>query len=382
MKICFVIDDLKQNKYSKSNSFKELLLNLSNKYSYSNKSSEKAVLKNEEFLINLYSSKIRSKTILNEFPDAKVSIDTRIKPFFVKKFLHNFLNVPQFIKKDNLIYITKLPFQKIFHKNKIILELSNLIPYTYPDFFKFNYNELEVLDCLNRVDYLIVHSNEMKNDLIKKMFFKENKITVIPRAVPDNFSLKSIDPKKLDEIKKKYALKNFILFSGKITRYKNLERLISAFLELKLKDTDLLIAGSFDTEYESYDHAFSYYKLILNLSKISNNIKMLSYVNREEMPYLIKSSIAVVEPSYFNNFPDTILEAQAMGTPVIASNILSHSNFIKNEKLLFSPYSIEEMKNSIKNVLNEKHSTKDTVSDYRWDNVLDKYKDFFKSVSV
>lgn len=382
MKISFLVEDLKKDSYSKFSHFRELLFQLSNRFAYVTKETDKTILKNEEFLIDLYSSKLSPKKLLNEFNTCNLSLNKGVQTFYLKRFLDNFINFPINIKKENFVYTTKLPFQRFLHKNKTVLELTNLIPYLHPDFFKLNYNDLEVLDCLRRANYVIVNSDDMKKDLINKMFFNEEKITVIPRGLSNNFFLKNIDNTKLKELKTKYNLKNYILFSGKITRYKNLERLITAFIELKLKDLDLVIAGSFNTEYESYEHAFSYYKLVLNLSKISKNIKLLSYVNREEMPYIIKNSIAVVEPSYFNNFPDTVVEAIALGVPIIASNILEHRNFIKNEKFLFSPYSISEIKRCIKEVINENHSNKDAALDYCWDNVIVKYKDFFKSISV
>ena len=369
MNIFFLLEQLKNKKYSTDINLYELICNLSNRYGFKNKKYDKSVFKNEEFQFNLYSTKIPPLLLKADFLNINIKIQKNIRPFYFKKFLHNFLNYPHILPRKTCVYLFKIPYNKFLLNNKTILELTSLTNIVLPNFFKYKNNNLETINSLSKINHIIVHTEEMKNDLISKLFCKEDKISVIPRGINNSFFNKKHIAKEITENKYKLP-KKYFLFAGKISRYKNLERLITAFTELQLQDTELVIAGDYNTDYESYAHAYAYYKLILNLSKKHKNIKLLGYVDRVDMPIVMANAKALIEPSFYNNFPDTILESYASSTPVIASNISIHKRYVKNQNFLFSPYSIKEMKSSMIKILEEKPQTYDFVNDYTWDKVI------------
>jgi glycosyltransferase involved in cell wall biosynthesis len=103
-------------------------------------------------------------------------------------------------------------------------------------------------------DHLFVHTERMKQELIEKFGVKEARITTIPlginNAVP-NTALTS------DQAKKRLGIRNdekAILFFGRITPYKGLEYLVTAFQKLLPQDGNyrLIITGRPEKECEGY----------------------------------------------------------------------------------------------------------------------------------
>ncbi len=67
----------------------------------------------------------------------------------------------------------------------------------------------------------------------------------------------------------------------------------------------------------------------------------------EHMPYLYNNAALLVYPSFYEGFGLPPLEAMACGIPVVASNVTSIPEILGDSALLCSPYSIEELGESI-----------------------------------
>jgi len=379
MNICFFLNHLEEKKYSKNLNAYNIIQSLYDFYGIKDKKYNKQILKNEEFNLFLYSSKtsfLNLKAIFNN-----IKIMCIIKPYFLKKFLHNFIGFSHLINSKNFVYCFDLPLPNLFFKNQIILELSSLAPFINQDFFSKKHNLNEILSSINRADHIIVHTQEMKEALIYKLFSNKDKIKVLDKAI-NNCFFSTQNNTELLNIKKQYNLKNdYIIFTGKLSKYKNIERLCSSFLELKLPNIDLLIAGSFNQDYDTYKNNIHYYNAINKLAKENKNIKLISYIKQNELAVLLKEAKLLVEPSFYNDFPDTIIEAYASNTEVIASNISVHRNLLNNKDFLFSPYSKEELKNAIIYALKNTNFNKiKNIDKFKTENVIKAYKDYLYSL--
>ena len=61
--------------------------------------------------------------------------------------------------------------------------------------------------------------------------------------------------------------------------------------------------------------------IVRRLARAENNIVFTGYIAYSEMPkYLQLANVAVIPSVWDDPFPTTVLEAQAMGLPIIASN--------------------------------------------------------------
>ena len=111
-----------------------------------------------------------------------------------------------------------------------------------------------------------------------------------------------------------------LIYSGRINKDKGISELIDAMLLLeKHTNIKLLIIGSTFFGNENKDNPFVS-SLKERCYKIKERIIFTGFISYDKMPlYLQLANIAVI-PSIWNDpFPTTVLEAQAMGLPIIST---------------------------------------------------------------
>lgn len=118
-----------------------------------------------------------------------------------------------------------------------------------------------------------------------------------------------------------FSENDFILvFSGRISPEKGVKELIEAIKRLKdLHDIKLLIIGS-----PFYGEARSGKEYLGEVEKaaesIKDRIRFTGFIPYKNMPYYLKiSDIAVIPSLWDDPCPNTVLEAQAMGLPIITT---------------------------------------------------------------
>lgn len=114
---------------------------------------------------------------------------------------------------------------------------------------------------------------------------------------------------------------NFVLlFSGRINKDKGVSELIDAMLKLKnTSNIKLLILGS-----SFFGDAINEDEFIKSLKSktrvIADRISFTGFIPYSQMPnYLRLADVAVIPSIWDDPFPTTVLEAQAMGLPVITT---------------------------------------------------------------
>ena len=111
-----------------------------------------------------------------------------------------------------------------------------------------------------------------------------------------------------------------MVFSGRINRDKGVEELIEAMLRLQdIPQIKLLVIGStfFGSSSNEDDFVRS---LKTKAQSIQQRIIFTGFVPYDQMPdYLQLANIAVIPSIWDDPFPTTVLEAQAMGLPIITT---------------------------------------------------------------
>ncbi len=111
----------------------------------------------------------------------------------------------------------------------------------------------------------------------------------------------------------------YILFIGRIEERKNVARIIEAFEMLKEKyqrNEQLILVGKPGYGYEAI-------KIKMQNSKWKNEIQEKGYVTEEEKQILLQNASVFVFPSLYEGFGLPVLEAQALGVPVVTSSTSS-----------------------------------------------------------
>lgn len=118
-----------------------------------------------------------------------------------------------------------------------------------------------------------------------------------------------------------FSEKDFILvFSGRVSPEKGVKELIETIKELhELPDIKLLIIGS--PFYGEAKNGKEYLQEVEQAAEaIMDRIRFTGFIPYKDMPYYLKIADTAVIPSLWDDpCPNTVLEAQAMGLPIITT---------------------------------------------------------------
>ncbi len=190
----------------------------------------------------------------------------------------------------------------------------------------------------NNVDAFITPSEFLKNKLIVNGFDK-NKIMHLPTFTSPSENNDNI-------------IGDYGLYFGRISEEKGVETVIKAYE--KMPDKKLKIMGDDNTEEAQR------LKKYCQENKIKN-IKFLGFKSGKELDKVISHCRYVIIPSiWYDNLPNTALEAFKHSKAIIASNIGSLPELVIDNVngLLFEPGNYEDLIVKIKKIDNEKLLTK------------------------
>lgn len=152
---------------------------------------------------------------------------------------------------------------------------------------------------------------------------------------------------------------NYLLFAGRLTSSKGVELIKSV---AKKVDYPIKMVG--DGELSP-------------IFKNSPNVELLGKRSHNETLNLIKNAKALLFPSlWYEGMPMTIIEAFALKTPVIASDLGAMSSMIKDgaNGLLFNPQKIDSFENKIRYSLNNEVQMNKLAN-----NAFNDYKNYYSS---
>lgn len=186
---------------------------------------------------------------------------------------------------------------------------------------------------------IITDSAFVKNDLVHFSGIPADKVNVIYLAadpIPDS-------PVPLPDLQNK----QFIMYVGRPTPHKNLERLISAFALLQAKHPalHLVLAGKTDRNYERVARLVTQHKL--------DNIILTGFISEGQLRWLYEHCAAYVFPSLSEGFGLPGLEAMMHGAPVVASNATCLPEIYGTAAHYFDPTDVPAMTEAINDVLTD-----------------------------
>lgn len=128
-----------------------------------------------------------------------------------------------------------------------------------------------------------------------------------------------------------------LLFLGRLSKEKAADVLINALRGID--NVELTIAGTGDQE-----------ETLKNLAHLNQNIKFIGF--RKDVDSLLLGHDALVIPSIREGLPMAVLEAAAVGLPVIGSNVGGILNVTREPKLLAVPGDEQDLANKINHFIN------------------------------
>jgi glycosyltransferase involved in cell wall biosynthesis len=181
----------------------------------------------------------------------------------------------------------------------------------------------------HRADTIVTVSEYSKQDLIEHLDIPAAKIAVIYEAADRNFH-RELSASDRDRVRTKYELPlPYIFYVGGWESRKNIPFLVRAFAEANLTDVKLVLAGG------KYDERDSLIELTDSL-QISNKIRLLGWVDEQDLPALYGEAVAFVYPSEYEGFGLQLCEAMAVGCPILAANATCLPEVLEDGGELFS----------------------------------------------
>lgn len=151
----------------------------------------------------------------------------------------------------------------------------------------------------DKIDYIITPSEFYRTKFIEDGI-NPNKIQAIHNSIEMNdYNVKTKDD-------------GYALYFGRLSKEKGILNLINAFA--KCNKGNLYIAGE-GPEKENIEK-------IIKENKLEDRVKLLGFLNKEQMTDVTKRCKFVVVPSiWYENCPYSVLETLAIGKPIIGSNM-------------------------------------------------------------
>jgi alpha-1,3-rhamnosyl/mannosyltransferase len=200
--------------------------------------------------------------------------------------------------------------------DKTLLTIHDAQYLSYPEYFgavKLAYLRNRVPSALRRATAIATPSEYVRKTLIDSFGVSSEKICVVRHGVEQHIGQGATSEV---ELRAKFGLGNArILFLPAITHPHKNHEFVLRMLASVWKDTSikLVMAGGIGLGEARVN------KLINELD-LADRALRIGRVDSADRDGLIKMSVALVFPSLYEGFGAPVLEAMALGTPVIASN--------------------------------------------------------------
>ena len=197
-----------------------------------------------------------------------------------------------------------------------------------------------VSKILNKKIFILLASSHIENSKINKdylsiltnwickiTFYLSNYIFIYSSLLIKKWNLKSYENKikiakrhfiNFDKFKIEIEInnrQNLIGYIGRLSPEKGVMNFINAIplLLIKNKDLEFIVIGDGKLKNEIKDR--------IKQEKLGKKIKLVDWLNHNELPDYLNNLKLMVLPSYTEGLPNIILESMACGTPVLATSV-------------------------------------------------------------
>lgn len=215
------------------------------------------------------------------------------------------------------------PTLPLIKKAKTVVTIHDLIPLVFPDYYqagvrgKLAWKKQQL--ALKNVKTIITDSQSSKNDIIKFLNIPPQQVEVVYLA--GNPEIKIPKKSTINQVKKDQSLPHeFILYVGDINYNKNLIQLIKAMKFLP-ETIHLVMVGKNFREQDIPE--WQWIKTQIGLSDVANRVHFINNISVgdfDTISAIYTAALCYVQPSLYEGFGLTVLEAMQVKTPVVCAN--------------------------------------------------------------
>lgn len=215
----------------------------------------------------------------------------------------SFLSYPEFVKKSHLLFYKRY-VPKFLQKAKSVAGASGFI----------------------------------KKELVKNYGTAFENVNIVYSAVSEIFKPIS-DAEKILTKEKLTGGKEYFLYAGEIRPDKNLINLLKAFSIFKKTQQSsmkLVLTGEMGKDNKSFSENLETYKY-------RKDVVMLHKVAEDELANIMGAAYAMINPSFYDGFGVSVLEAMQSGIPVITSANTAMKEIAGDAALYIKPSAISDI---------------------------------------
>ncbi|MGI8544958.1 MAG: glycosyltransferase family 4 protein [Aridibacter sp.] len=217
----------------------------------------------------------------------------------------------------------------------------------YPEFFtpaEIERRESIYPSACRAADFVVVGSQFVKNDVRQKYKIDSDKIQIIPWSLPEKmFDVFTEKDAQILLEKYKCPSRPFIIYPAMTWEHKNHIRLLEAIALLRERDNleiNLICTGH-------KNHFYAHIKKRLIELNLEDQVKFTGIVEYEELSILYRLAQFVIIPTLFEAASGPLFEAWQHDVAATCSTITSLPEQAGDAALLFDPFSVEEIADSI-----------------------------------
>ncbi|OWP87309.1 glycosyltransferase family 1 protein [Flavobacterium covae] len=195
----------------------------------------------------------------------------------------------------------------------------------------------KILNLVEKLTYVCAtkvypNSKGLEKFILENNFAPKEKIKIIGNGSSNGINTAFFAPEQISEeetLKLKAQLDiakdDFVfIFVGRLVKDKGINELITAFTNLNLSKTKLLLVGALESDLDPL--------LPETLIEIEENINIVNVGYQSDVRPYFKVANVLVFPSYREGFPNVVMQAGAMELPAIVSNINGCNEIIEEGK--------------------------------------------------
>ncbi|MFC3559016.1 glycosyltransferase family 4 protein [Pedobacter jamesrossensis] len=211
---------------------------------------------------------------------------------------------------------------------------------------EYEFRELFYRRYLQKAFAIMCESEAGKKELCSYKNINPNKVFVVPMFAGNMVNLK-VEEAEEKTILDKFKIKKteFFLYPSQFWAHKNHYNLILAFEEFgrKHQDVKLLLPGSNKGN-------LPYIKELVKGLGIEQKVIFGGFVTNEELNVFYKNAISLVMPTFMGPTNMPLLEAQALGCPVICTDFPGHRESLGENAIYINPSKKEDILQALEDV--------------------------------
>lgn len=227
----------------------------------------------------------------------------------------------------------------------------------YPEFFTLEdrYNrDLYFTSSTRMADRVITISEFSRQTLIRHHQLPDHKVIVAYLSADERYFRSAA----ITQPPAQPLPDNFIFYPANFWKHKNHDRLLQALRMLR-NEQNLTI----DVVFTGVEQANGYQlREKVQEYELESQVHMLGYVTVEQVAYLYRRARMLVFPSLFEGFGIPLVEAMAVGCPVIAASDTSIPEVVGDAAELFDPNSVSQLTEAIAKVWHSDTLRKEMIS--------------------